>query len=266
MLWERFYDNTLNARLLSTIYKFMTHSFSIKEAIVFGWHKLKAHSQLVFGVVLTMFALQVASSLVEKSLQDTAIGAVASIVLALVGIVVGAGMTLIFLKLAKGEHTKYADIVPPWKLVWKYFCTSLLTGLISFLPLMAGGLASLALLASTGSINFSEGAPVAGHEWAFAIALVIMAVAAAFAIYFAIRYSMARLAVLEDSDILKSLSKSTKLTHNAKPRLALFALAIVGLNILGLLALVVGLLVTIPISLLAFAHVYLKLKAHHGHN
>ncbi|MBP7770804.1 MAG: DUF975 family protein [Candidatus Pacebacteria bacterium] len=245
----------------------MTHTFSIKEAIVFGWHKVKAHSQLVFAVVLTMFALQVASSLVEKGLQGTAIGAAASIVLAVLGIILGAGMTLIFLKLAKGEHTQYREIIPNLSLVWKYFLTSLLTGLITLLPLMAGALASLALLVPTGAVNFSERAPVVeGNEWAFAFSMIIMAVALGFAVYFGIRYSMARLAVLEGADVLESLPKSTKLTHNIKWRLVLFALAIAGLNLLGLLALVVGLLVTIPVSVLAFAHVYLKLKSHHGHN
>lgn len=244
----------------------MAHAFSVKEAIVFGWHKLKAHSGLVFGVVLTMFALQVASSLVDKGLEGTLVGAAASIVLAILGIVLGAGMTLIFLRLAKGEHTQYRDIVPPLGLVWKYFLTSVLVGIISILPLMAGGLASLALLASTGSINFSEGAPVAGHGETFALAFVIMLVALGFTIYLNIRYSMARLAVIEGSGILESLPKSTKLTHNVKWRLVLFALAIVGLNLLGLLAFVVGLLVSIPISVLAFAHIYLKLKSHHGHN
>lgn len=260
----------------------MTHTFSIKEAIVFGWHKVKAHSSLVFAVVLTMFALQVASSLVQKGLEGTAIGVAASIVLAVLGIILGAGMTLIFLKLAKGESSHYRDIVPPLALVWKYFCTSVLVGLISFLPIAAGALASLALLAasdsagfskesfdllvSTGSTNLSDTALFESHAWPFVLAMFIMLVAMGFAIYFAVRYSMARLAVLEGADILESLPKSTKLTHGIKWRLVLFALAIAGLNLLGLIALVVGLLVTIPVSVLAFAHVYLKLKAHHGHN
>jgi hypothetical protein len=244
----------------------MTHAFSIKEAIVFGWRKVKAHSQLVFAVVLTMFALQVASSLVQKGLEGTALGAAASLVLAVLGIVLGAGMTIIFLKLGKGEHAQYRDIVPSIRLIWKYFCTGLLTGLISFLPIAAGALVSLALLTSTGSINFSEGAPIDGHEWAFAVAILIMLVAVGYAAYFAIRYSFARLAVLEGSSILESLPKSAKLTRNVKWRLVLLTLALAGLNILGLIALLVGLLVTIPVSVLAFVHVYLKLKGHHGHN
>jgi uncharacterized membrane protein len=78
-----------------------------------------------------------------------------------------------------------------------------------------------------------------------------------------LRYSMARLAVLDGAAIIESLGKSKKLTQGVKWHLVLFALALAALNVLGFLALVVGLLVTVPVSLLAFVHVYLKLKAHH---
>jgi hypothetical protein len=238
----------------------MAQSFPIKEAVLFGWRKVRAHSGLVFGVTLTMFALQVASSAVQRGYQDTLMGAVASVVLAVLGIFLGAGMTLIFLRLAKGEPARYRDIIPPVGLVWKYFCASLLTGIISFLPLAAGALAALALLLSAGAINLSEGTAVPGHGGAIAGAIVIMAMAACAAFYFAIRYSMARLVVIDGAGALESLSKSTALTSGVKWRIALFMLAILGLNILGLLALLVGLLVTIPVSFLAFAHVYLWLK------
>src|SRR5438045_1142697 len=109
--------------------------FSIKEAIIFGWHKVKANSALVFGVVLTMFALQVVSSMVQKVLGGTLLGAAASIVLAVLGVVLGAGMTLIFLKLARSEHAHYRDIVPSLGLVWRYFCASVASGVITFLPI-----------------------------------------------------------------------------------------------------------------------------------
>jgi len=235
---------------------------------VFGWHKLKNHSGLVFGVVLTLFALQLASSVVQKTLEGTVLGFAASLVFALGGVILGAGMTLIFLRLAKGEHAHYRDIVPSAGLIWKYFCVSIITGVITFLPIMAGGLVSLVILVSTGSINFSEGdaAYVYEHLGAFIAAAIVMAVSVAAAAYLTVRYSMARFAVLEGADIVESVRTSTKLTHGAKWRLILFVLALVALNLVGFLALVVGLLVSIPLSLLAFSHVYLKLKGHHGHN
>ena len=244
----------------------MTHTFSIKEAIVFGWHKLKSHSGLVFQVVLTMFALQVVSSVVQKSLEGTAIGVAASIVLAVLGVILGAGMTLVFLKVAKGDAVHYREIWPHLGLVWKYFCTSLLTGVITFLPLMAAGLIDLGLLSSTQSIDFATGIPTEGSGAVVALAAAIGLVGLAAAIYLGLRYSMARLAVLDGDEIVESLRKSKMLTHGVKGQLVLFALAIAALNLLGFVALVVGLLVTVPISLLAFMHVYLKLKAHHGHH
>jgi uncharacterized membrane protein len=49
---------------------------------------------------------------------------------------------------------------------------------------------------------------------------------------------------------------SKKLTHGHLGKLFLFGLVLLGINLLGALALLVGLLVTIPVSLLAIAKVY----------
>ena len=234
--------------------------FSIKEAIVFGWKTLRKHSGLMLGVVLTLFALQVMTDIVERTLQGTATGFAASIMLGIVGVVLGCGATLISLKLAKGEAAQYRDIVPDIKTVWRYFCSSFLSGLIAALPLMAGGFVAFIILAATGSISFSEG-PWQGSPAAVAVAVVIMAVALAATIYLALRYSMARMAVLEEGEIIGSIRRSTTLTRDRIGHLFLFVLALIGINILGLLVLVVGLLVSVPVSMLAFAHVYLKLKA-----
>ncbi|MCY0541645.1 hypothetical protein OVW21_26825, partial [Klebsiella pneumoniae] len=71
--------------------------------------------------------------------------------------------------------------------------------------------------------------------------------------------------IVEGEGIMESVRASSKLTRNHMGALVLFVLALVGLNILGFLVIVVGLLVTIPISVLAYSHVYLKLKGHHHH-
>lgn len=238
----------------------MTHSFSIKESIIFGWSKLKERSGLIFGVILTMFALQVVSSIVQEALEGLPLGALLSIILAVVGVVLGAGATLIFLRIAKGEPARYRDVVPQARVVWRYFATNILTGVIALAPLVAGGIVSFTLLALSGSINFSEGLPAEGSAPMLALAGLIMAVAFVGAVYLGVRYSMARLSAVDGANIFESLSNSAKLTRGVKGRLMLFALAIIGLNLIGLLALVVGLLVTIPVSMLAFTHIYLKRK------
>lgn len=234
--------------------------FSIKEAIVFGWHKLKANSALVFGVVLTLFALEIFSSIIEKSLENTPAGAVLSIIFSAAGIVLGAGMTYIFLRLARSEAARYRDIVPAIRIIWKYFATSVITTVIALLPLAAGVLVSLAFLVPTGSIHFSESMPPLESNGWVALAALLMLASFVAAIYLGLRYSMAQLYAIDGADIIESLRASAKLTRGIKWRLVLFGLAVLALNLLGLLALVVGLLVSVPVSMFAFTHVYLKRK------
>ncbi len=199
----------------------MTHAFSIHEALRFGWHKTRDHSALLFQVLLTLFALQVTSAIVDKVLAGTVLGVLASFALAVAGVILGAGFMHIALKLAHSQPAHYHDLVPKAQTVWLYFCTSVVAGLLVFVGI---------------------------------IALIIPG------IYLALRFSMARFAVLEGAHITESLRKSSRLTHGHKWKLLWFFLVLGVINLLGALALAVGLLVTIPVSLIAYAHVYLKLK------
>jgi hypothetical protein len=196
--------------------------FLIEESLRFGWHKTRAHSALLFQAMLVLFAVQVASSIVQKVLANTLQGALAMVALAVLSIVLGAGFTLIALKLAKGEHASLADLVPRARLVWHYFCASVFAGVI-----IVGGL----------------------------ILLIIPG------IYLLLRFLMVRFAVLDGAGITESLKKSSALTHGVKWHLLAFLLVLVLLNILGAALLLVGLLVSVPVTAIAFAHVYLKLKS-----
>ncbi|MEK7109450.1 MAG: DUF975 family protein [Patescibacteria group bacterium] len=203
------------------------HSFSIGDALQFGWHKTRDHSGLLFQVVLALFALQVASAIVQKVLEDTLLGIGVSLVLAIMGVIVGAGFMVIVLKLAQGHAAHYRDLVPPATLVWYFFCATVVSGFLILLGF---------------------------------IALIIPG------IYLALRFSMVRFAILDlpaqagGAGITESLHRSGRLTRGHKWHLLWFFLTLAGMNIIGLLLLYVGLLVTVPVSGLAWAHVYLKLK------
>ena len=203
----------------------MQHHFSIEEALTFGWHKTKAHSALLFQALLTLFAVQVAHAIVAKVLAHTLIGAVAVIVLFIVTLFLGVGLTVITFKIAKGERTSYADILPSGGLVWRYFVAQLLSGLfilIGFILLIVPG------------------------------------------IYLMLRYSMVRFAIIDGSGIVDSLGRSAHVTTDVKWHLLLFLIVIIMLNIVGAILLLVGLLVTVPVTMIAYAHVYQKLHAHHA--
>jgi uncharacterized membrane protein len=98
-----------------------------------------------------------------------------------------------------------------------------------------------------------------------ALVVTVIAAAAAFvaAMYFMLRYAFVRFAILEDTEIIKSLRTSAHLTADRKWRLLGFVIVIAILNLLGAILLLVGLLVTIPVTMIAYAHLYATLHAHH---
>lgn len=59
---------------------------------------------------------------------------------------------------------------------------------------------------------------------------------------------------------LAALKQSLKLTHEVKGKLFVFMLVVIGINILGVIALLIGVLLTAPLSAIAAAHVYAQLR------
>jgi hypothetical protein len=60
---------------------------------------------------------------------------------------------------------------------------------------------------------------------------------------------------------LAALRKSSKITEGVKGRLVIFSLALFGINLLGVIALGIGVIVTIPLSVIAAAHVFKQLES-----
>lgn len=195
--------------------------FLIGEALRFGWQKTRLYSGVFFPVVLTLFGLQVAHEMVQKLFTETLSGVVLSALLSVVAIVCGIGAVRIGFLVAQGQPPRYSDLLPPVKILWPYIGASVLT-----------------LLAVIGGL----------------ILLIIPG------IWAALRLSMVRFEVLEGAGMKASLDKSWALTEGHVKQLALFFGAVVLLNLIGALLLFVGLLVTIPMTLVAHGYVYLKLK------
>jgi hypothetical protein len=79
-------------------------------------------------------------------------------------------------------------------------------------------------------------------------------------VYLAVRYGLAGFVVADGgADVPEALHRSSELTRGVRGRLFLFALAVLGVNLLGALALGVGLLFTVPVSVFASARVYRRL-------
>ena len=223
----------------------MEKPFSIGESLSFGWATLKAHSALVFKVVLTLLALEVALQIVSRVLAGTGLGFVASVVLVAALVWAGIGATLLSLKLAEHKAARFGDILPELSLSINYVLANLLAGVITIMPLIIGGIAILV-------VGFASGA--------FILHAIIGVLMAAGMLYFMVRYSMVRFAALDGKGVTDSVRYSAAITHGHKWRLLWFIIVMLLLNILGAIVLLVGLLISIPVTMLAYAHVYTKLK------
>ena len=100
------------------------------------------------------------------------------------------------------------------------------------------------------------------------IALVGLIVTAGFAlmivpgVIWGLRYAFAPfLAIDRKLEPLAALRESARITHGRKWRLLEFALAMIAVNLLGALALGVGLFISVPTTWLACAFVFRKLQA-----
>jgi len=193
--------------------------FSTGAALRFGWETFKKRPWFLAGTIFLAYAV---SWSVSSALQSPRIGGITAFVLFLVSVAIGTliamGLTAFTLH-AHDDMSKVSmeDLWHPQSF-WNYLGASILTGLIV--------LVGLVLLIVPGII-------------------------------FTLMFAFVKYLVIDrDLNPVAAMKESERITHGHRLELLLFFLALVGFNILGLLALAVGLLVTVPVSMLAIAHAY----------
>ncbi len=199
--------------------------FSIKEALKFGWEKVKNDLgfflALMFVVLLIYFIPATVSFLLtEQGFVWTSLGIdVISFVLTAI---VGLGLVRIALNFYKGEESHIETLVSCYHLFPKYFLAFIIyilaVGFGLFLFIIPGIYISLRL-------------------WFFDYFLVD-----------------------EECGAVESLKKSFGATKGNVLKLLLFLLIAGLVNLVGALVLLVGLFVTIPLTILATAFVYKEIS------
>lgn len=198
--------------------------FRTGEVIMAGWEKFKAHMFFLLMLLGILFVSQIIfGSLEEATKEMGALSDVVSIVASLLTMFINLGFIKLYLDLVDNNtEGKFGTIFAPNQLFWSYLGASILFTL-------AMGIGFLLLI-------------IPG-------------------IYIAVKYQFyGELIVDKKMGALEALKKSGEITDGVKWQLFGFSLALVGVNILGALALGIGLLVTIPVSTVAYIMVYRKLS------
>ncbi|HEY1041822.1 MAG TPA: DUF975 family protein [Candidatus Paceibacterota bacterium] len=204
----------------------------VKGALSYGWNTFRARPWLFVQAGILLLLINLGVSLVQSvfeagaELGDGAVVAIVGLASAAFGMAVSffvsMGETAFFLK-AHDDVQKAAlkDLWHP-KPFWNFVGASILAGIAIILGFIA-----------------------------LIIPGIILGILFMFVGY---------LVIDQDLKPIDALKRSWELTKGNRWKLFFLSLALIGINILGLLALVVGLLVSVPVSFLAVTHAYRTLS------
>lgn len=202
--------------------------FSIKTAFRSAWDHFKKEPWKLLLIVLITFIPSAISSLLSSMAQDSdsfvvsIIIGVVIIAVVIYSIILRIGSTKLFLNYFDGTDLSIKGVFSAYGVFWYYIGTSILYALI-----VLGGLILLI---------------VPGIIWA-------------------IKYSFSLFIVVDTkAGPMDALRESSAITKGSKWKLLGFFIILAIFNMLGYLVFGVGILVTIPISMLATIYVYRELS------
>lgn len=203
----------------------MNKTFSIRGALRYGWSAMKKHFWLFVGmwavILLVNFGFSFLQGAVEKSALAVFVVAVASMI---VQQMLAAGVLVLLIKVYMEDKVKVLEIFDFTKQHLRYVWATVLYSLI-----IMGGLILLI---------------VPGVIWA-------------------LKYQFYGYVLMEEGEkttVWGAFQKSAGMTKGVRGKLLGFGFVLVGVYVLGFLALVVGLFAALPVAFMAMTWVYFQLK------
>lgn len=201
------------------------NTISVSECVRFGWDTFKKNPWIFVGALATLFAISFASSFVSGAVNASHNGFVA-FVMFLISIALGTYIEMAIISFLLKAHESTEGIT--------------FQSVISNLPFWQYLIAKILLALITG------------------IGFVLLIVPG---IIFMLMFLMTQYLVVDKKlGPIEALKESRRITKGHKGQLLLLVLTVAGLNILGAIVLLVGLFVSIPVSMLAIVHAYRTLE------
>ena len=223
-------------------------TFSVAEAFSFGWNKT---FQNIKFYIVSLIVVGIVYFVLEYLVKNTGfLGIVFYIILLIFGFIFGYLFILTALKVYNNEKlelSKISSYMQFTNLFWNYVGGSILIGIgfmIAYL-LILGSFALTIHFRSIISLLFIVIAIV------LSVFLVIYAIALSFWSYILID---------QNKQIIESIKESYHITKGKKWKIFGILLLLAILNVVGAVLLLVGLLVTIPMTILSFVFLYKKLE------
>ncbi|MEI8223720.1 MAG: hypothetical protein WCG20_01210 [bacterium] len=234
--------------------------FSFKSVLLTGWHTFKNNWKFIILLGLaTVFAQIIVRGAEQAAIDRSAILSLALwLVSTILAVIISLGWSKVFLNLLRHNHADWNTFKTEPKQWLLYIKSSLWLVAYSFGYMIIAALPFI-ILGIIGSY-----ADVYWLQIASVIAGIVSVTVVA--VYMAIRYQFLAFSVIDatSSGSRELYNKSGSLTKNAWFQLFGFALVSILLAIIGVLCLVVGLIIVIPVVSIAQAKIYDMLKSHHA--
>jgi len=200
-------------------------NFSMSEALKFGWKTFEENvGFFIFLIIVlggTYISLGYLQSFFEK--DGGMLGFMVWLASVIIQMIIGMGLIKISLKFCDKQKARFEDLLEPINLFIPYLLGSILYALI-----VMGGMILLI---------------IPGIIWA-------------------VKFGLFSYGIIDRKlDSIESLKFSSKVTQGVKWNLFLFWLLCALINFAGALMLGVGLFITAPVTMIAYAYVYRKLAA-----
>ncbi len=235
----------------------------IGDCIKFGWETFKKRPWILIGAILLVYLIcsipnlfmphpQLAQPGVPQeplSTSQTITAIVAGLVAVAVSLLAQVGMTHFSLRAHDDiEKVEIGDLWYPAP-IWRFIGAILLMFLVVFVGVLLLMIPVFVVSLISQKLGLIVGVPL------ILIPLFIVSFAWMFVPY---------LIVDRDLGPMRSLKESWRITEGNRWRLFLLWLALIGVILLGAIALIVGLLVAIPVCMLALVHAYRFLQSAAG--
>lgn len=201
--------------------KSATKSFAVDEALKSGWATYKNKWGFIVLLYLLTGVISVLGDWIYQA-TDGIMAALIYVIILVVNLILQMGLLYVMLQIARGKKAGFGDILTPAGKFVNYFLGLIIVSVITIVGLV--------LLIIPGII------------WA-------------------IKYCFVPYLIIDQNlSPMEALKKSGEMTEGNKLNIFIFGIAAFVINLIGILAFGVGLLITGPVTVLAFAKVYDQLK------
>jgi uncharacterized membrane protein len=200
----------------------MENSISIKGSILFGWERFKEAPWRIIWIIAVAMGISIITSLIFEEISKGGGGIAVSVIVGVLNFVVQVfiGMGLINVALRAHDSIETLELKDLWvpAMFWKYLFATIFASAITLIGFV--------LLIIPG--------------------LIAMA-ALVFVPYIVMDRSMGP---------IEAIKESFSMTKGNRLKLFFLIIVLALLNLLGAIALLVGLLITVPVSVIAIVHAY----------